>query len=243
MTFSARYDRLDALRGLAMVWMTVFHFSFDLNQFQLIAHQNFYRDSFWVLQRMAIVTLFLGCVGLSQAVAQAQGVEDGRFWRRWRRVAGCALLVSVGSALMFPRSWISFGVLHAVAAMLLVLRGLHGVRLPVWAWWLAGGGVIGLSQLVAHPVFDSRWSNWIGLVTRKPITEDYVPLLPWFGVVIVAFGTGQWLLKHRPELLQGRLPAGLQPLARLGRWSLSYYMLHQPVLIGLVMAASAMTVR
>lgn len=238
MTFPARFDRLDALRGLAMVWMTAFHFSFDLNQFHLIARQNFYGDPFWTLQRVAIVSLFLTCVGLSQAVAQSQGVEDARFWRRWARVAGCALLVSAGSAVMFPRSWISFGVLHAVAVMLLLVRALRGVRLPTWAWLLLAAGAIGLGLLVAHPVFDTRWTNWVGLVTHKPITEDYVPLLPWFGVVALGMGVGQWLLTHRPGVLQGRLPAWLQPLARLGRWSLSYYMVHQPVLIGLVMAVA-----
>jgi uncharacterized membrane protein len=235
MTFPARFDRLDALRGLAMVWMTVFHVSFDLNQFHLIPRQNFYADPFWTVQRMAIVTLFLTCVGLSQAVAQAQGVGDGRFWRRWTRVAGCALLVSVGSAVMFPRSWISFGVLHAVAVMLLAVRF---VRLPAWGWLLVGAGAVGLSQWVAHPVFDTRWTNWVGLVTRKPVTEDYVPLLPWLGVVALGLAVGDWLLTHRPVVLHGRLPAGLQPLARLGRWSLSYYMLHQPVLIGLVMVVA-----
>jgi peptidoglycan/LPS O-acetylase OafA/YrhL len=30
----------------------------------------------------------------------------------------------------------------------------------------------------------------------------------------------------------------LQPLALLGRWSLSYYMVHQPVMIGLLMAVA-----
>jgi len=132
-----RLDRLDALRGLAMVWMTLFHFSFDLNQFRLIPRQNFYADPFWTWQRLCIVTLFLGCVGLSQAVAQAQGTPTDRFWRRWWRVVGCALLVSAGSALMFPHSWISFGVLHAVAVSLLVVRF---VRLPGWGWLLLGVG-------------------------------------------------------------------------------------------------------
>jgi len=32
------------------------------------------------------------------------------------------------------------------------------------------------------------------------------------------------------------LPAAFKPLAMLGRWSLSYYMLHQPVLLGGLMA-------
>jgi uncharacterized membrane protein len=216
--------------------MTGFHLAFDLNQFHLIPRQNFHADPFWTLQRMAIVTLFLGCVGLSQAVAQAQGVEDRRFWRRWVRVAGGALLVSAGSVVMFPRSWISFGVLHAVVVMMLIVRGLRGVRLPDWGWTALGVGVFAVASGVSHPLFDARWANWLGLTTRKPITEDYVPVLPWFGVVAVAMGVGQWLLRSRPALLQGGLPAALQPLARLGRWSLSYYMAHQPVLIGLVLA-------
>ena len=32
-TASARFARLDALRGIAIVWMAVFHFCFDLNHF------------------------------------------------------------------------------------------------------------------------------------------------------------------------------------------------------------------
>ena len=40
-----------------------------------------------------------------------------------------------------------------------------------------------LPQLVQHPFFDTRLTNWIGLVTHKPITEDFVPVLPWLGVM------------------------------------------------------------
>ena len=58
MSSAARHDRLDALRGLAMVWMTVFHFCFDLNHFGHI-RQDFYGDPFWTWQRTAIVSLFL----------------------------------------------------------------------------------------------------------------------------------------------------------------------------------------
>ncbi len=32
----ARFDRVDALRGLAMVWMALFHLAFDLNHFGLL---------------------------------------------------------------------------------------------------------------------------------------------------------------------------------------------------------------
>ena len=65
-------DRIDALRAVAMLWMTVFHFAFDLDHFRLI-DQDFHRDPFWTWQRSAIVSLFLFTAGLSQAVALAQG--------------------------------------------------------------------------------------------------------------------------------------------------------------------------
>jgi uncharacterized membrane protein len=92
---------------------------------------------------------------------------------------------------------------------------------------------------VQHPWFDTRWTNWVGLVTRLPVTEDFVPVLPWLGVVWWGLAAGQWVLRHRRGWLTGELPGALQPLAVLGRWSLSFYMLHQPMLIGLLSLVAA----
>ena len=78
-----RFDAIDALRGAAIVWMTVFHFCFDLNQFGYIK-QNFYVDPFWTWQRATIVSLFVFCAGLSQAIAAHQGQTSKRFWCRCR---------------------------------------------------------------------------------------------------------------------------------------------------------------
>ena len=228
---SDRHDRLDALRGLAIVWMAMFHFCFDLNHFGLI-RQNFYTDPFWTVQRACIVSVFMFCAGLGQAVALHQGQGWPRFGKRWAQVAGCALLVSLGSWWMFPRSFITFGVLHGFAVMLLLARLSAGAGRWLWPMGLAA---ILLPQLAQHPAFDTPWTNWVGLVTRKPVTEDYAPLLPWLGVVWWGMAAGQWVLAQRREWMTGRLVAGLRPLAALGRWSLSFYMLHQPVLIGLLM--------
>jgi uncharacterized membrane protein len=229
-----RYDRLDALRGAAVLWMAAFHFCFDLDHFRYI-HQDFHADPFWTVQRTCIVGLFLVCAGAGQAIAFEQGQQWSRFWRRWAQVAGCALLVSAGSYLVFPKSWISFGVLHFVAVALVLLR----LAAPVGrGLWLLGLLALALPLAVQSHLFDTRWTNGIGLVTRKPVTEDYVPLLPWFGLVCLANIAGRWLLERQRAFCAAPLAPVFAPLAVLGRWSLSFYMLHQPVFFALLTAWS-----
>lgn len=237
-TTQTRFDRLDALRGLAIVWMAAYHFGFDLNHFGLLQPRQFPNtDPLWVVQRSCILGLFLFCAGCSVAVALDAGQAWPRFWRRWAQVAACALLVSLGSALVFPRSWIAFGVLHALAVMLVAARLLAPLRRRLW--WLAAAALV-LPLLWRHEVFNSPWLSWTGLVTHKPITEDYVPLLPWFGVLLAGLAAGQWLLAQRRDWLTAGVPLGIRPLATLGRWSLSFYMLHQPVFFGGLLAWQAL---
>jgi uncharacterized membrane protein len=147
-------------------------------------------------------------------------------------IAAGAALISLSSYLMFGPRWIFFGVLHFVAVASIV--GLAFVRRP----WLAlpvGIGLILLDGLFSHAFFDQSALQWLGLMTYKPPTEDYVPLIPWFGVVLIGIFAGHWLLRHqaaRPLVhgWSGSSPARL--LAFAGRHSLIIYMLHQPVLIG-----------
>ena len=234
-TPAERFDRLDALRGAAVVWMVAFHFAFDLNHFRFI-RQDFYEDPFWTWQRTCIVSVFLFCAGLGQAVAFAQAQRWPRFWRRWGQVAGCALLVTLGSWFVFPRSFITFGVLHGIAVMLVVVR----LTAPAGRWlWLLGAVAVLLPQVVQHPWFDARTTQWIGLVTRKPVTEDFVPVLPWLGVMWWGMAAGQWTLAHRRHWLSGTVPRAGRWLAVLGRWSLTTYMVHQPVFFGVLTGVAA----
>jgi uncharacterized membrane protein len=231
-TQSSRSDFLDALRGSAIVWMIIFHFCFDLNHFRFI-NQNLLADPFWTIQRSCIVSIFLFCAGWGQAAAVAAQQDWPRFWRRWLCVAGCALLVSAISYPMFKQRFISFGVLHGMAVMLLIVRSTASAK----GWlWLFGAIALCLPWFLSHPFFDTRLTNWVGLITHKPQTEDYVPVLPWLGVMWWGVAAGQWLNARWPDGLRRRLPAFFQPLVFLGRWPLTLYMLHQPIFMGLLAA-------
>lgn len=236
-----RFDVIDALRGGAMVWMTLYHLAFDLNHFGFW-RQNFYTDPVWTIQRTLILSLFLFCAGMGQAIAVAQGQSWPRFWRRWLLVAGAALLVSTGSWLMYPQSFIYFGVLHGIALMLIVAR--LTARWGSWLWALGAVAIgvrfvaeLGLNAVGSDAVVEALngpMLNWMGLITRRPVTEDYVPLLPWLGVMWWGVAAGNWMSRSGAPHLRWRLPARFQPLALIGRWSLSYYLVHQPVLIGIL---------
>ena len=227
-----------------MLWMTVFHFSFDLNNFGYIK-QDFYSDPVWTWQRSIILSLFLFTAGFSQAVAVSQGQSWLRFWRRWAQIAVCALLVTAGSYWMFPKTFIYFGVLHGMALMLIAVR--LTVHWGHWLWLLGtltvlAGWVAGFVLLPSAlaELLNSRSLNWLGWVTRKPFTEDFVPLIPWLGVMWWGAAAGHWAVRRQPDWLQAPPPAGRHSiglsgtalLAGLGRWSLSYYMIHQPLMIG-----------
>ena len=226
-----------------MLWMTFFHFCFDLNQFGYI-RQDFHHAPLWTWQRTCIVSLFLFCAGIGQAIAMGQGQSWPRFWRRWVQVLGCAMLVTASSWWMYPQSFIYFGVLHGMAVLLILVR--LTTHWGGWLWPLGAlaiaakfAGAYALETATLAPltaVFNSPALNWIGLITRLPVTEDYVPLLPWLGLIWWGAATGNWLMRGGMRHLTRTLPATLNPLASLGRWSLSYYMLHQPVLIGALMA-------
>ena len=225
--FRARQPLPDLVRGVAVLLMVAYHFCFDLDHYGLI-HQAFNTDLRWLAFRALIVSLFMGTLGASVVLAHPPGqpLQAGALWRRQLRLGLAAVAVSAGSALMFPDSWIWFGILHfawLATWLALPLRAMGWPLLPLAlvAIW-AGNGT-------GWPAFDARWLGWIGLMTHKPFTEDYVPLLPWFAAVLV----GLWLGQRLPGAPARAGHRGTGWLRAIGRHSLLIYLLHQPVLIGL----------
>ncbi len=230
---AGRIAGIDALRGLAVIAMVAFHFCFDLAHFGVIA-TNFYRDAFWLHARTGILSSFLLLAGASLVLAQR--TERGRagFWRHVATIAACALLVTAGTYVAFPQSFVSFGVLHAVALSLVLLRPLAA---RPWLALALGVAVIVAGNVIAHPAFDGPPWGFVGFATVKPRTEDYVPLFPWTGVMLVGIALGHALVRNR---FRAVAPFGALPrfVRWLGRHSLAVYMLHQPLLFGAVWLAA-----
>jgi uncharacterized membrane protein len=229
-----RFAALDAFRGAAIVAMIAYHFCFDLALNGWLA-ADFGEDWRWIAFRVPILGSFLFAAGISLGLAGRDGFDERRYWRRIGVVAAAAALVTAGSYLVFPGSYIYFGVLHAIAVMSVLGRFL----LPLRGWLFPLGiGAVAAGLALRLPAFDQPWLHWVGMMTFKPRTEDYVPLFPWFGVFLVGAAVGVTLTRgDRPRGIEAWTPSpAFAWLPWLGRHSLAIYLVHQPLLLGAMQA-------
>lgn len=231
-TRPGRLPALDLLRGLALVAMALYHFSWDLRFFGFV-DWDLQGGTGWRISRYLIAGSFLALVGVGLVLWDGQG----RDWRRWAvrlgKVVLAAAAVTAVTRVAIPGEYIFFGILHSIAAASVL--GLLFLRLPVLLNLVLGVAVIVLPALWRSHVFDAPWLLWLGLGTVTPISNDYEPLFPWFGPVLLGMAAVRlWLRLDTPGGAWGG-GAVARPLRWAGRHSLAFYLLHQPVLIGLLL--------
>ena len=232
MNTSSRFSIIDSLRGLAVTMMIVFHFCYDLTYFEFTKF-DFYHDPFWLNFRSIIVSLFLVVVGISLTLVNTHALAKNRVIRRLVILFLCSLLITVVSYFLFPGRTIVFGIIHFIT--IASIFSLAFVQWPLLSG-LLGVSLIYIGNNVSNVFFNQSALHWLGMMTYRPNTEDYVPLLPWLGVVLCGISIG-WLLTNTTigkNILSLEINIiGIEIFRWLGRNSLLVYMLHQVILFAL----------
>ncbi|MGL5446747.1 MAG: heparan-alpha-glucosaminide N-acetyltransferase [Rhabdaerophilum sp.] len=223
-----RIAALDLARGAAIIAMIVYHFGWNLSFLGLIAIDL--RDqSAWVWFGHAIASSFLILVGIGLVLAHGHGLKPRDFLKRLGLVAGAAVLVSAATYIVFPDQFIFFGILHAIAVFSVL--ALPFLRQSMFVALIAALIAASLPSFVQSEALSAPWFIWLGLGSRVPSTQDFVPVFPWFGYVLAGIALAK-IVDFNRFTAPSTHSKPKQWLTWAGRKSLAIYLAHQPILFG-----------
>jgi uncharacterized membrane protein len=228
-----RIDLLDVARGIALLAMASYHFTWDLEFFGYV-EPGTTAQGLWKLYARAIASTFLILAGVSLVLAHGNGIRWRGFAKRFAMVAGAALAISAATYVAVPSGFIFFGILHQIAVA--SLFGLAFLRLPALLILAIAVLVIAAPAYLRAAVFDQPALWWLGLAPVNPRSNDYVPVFPWFGAFLIGMALARLAISSslRDRLAVVRPSRWTWPFRLGGRNSLAFYLIHQPILIGCV---------
>ncbi len=233
-----RFLEIDALRGLAVIIMVVYHFLFDYTFF--ISSVVDLSQGFWFFLGRAAAVIFIALVGVSLTLhahrknsATIRANEWKILVRRGITILCLGLLISLATFILFPAYAVWFGALHLIGFSLVASAPfVHRRRAS-----LLVGSLIAFLGVLFSTVFSSTLPFWPILLPVSFQTFDYFPLFPWFGIFLLGIAAGHYFYPHGVPLASLGWKSGnaiVRVLAWLGRKSLVIYFVHQPILLGII---------
>lgn len=237
-----RYVELDLLRSLAIIMMIVYHLAYDLESYYGF-HLGIFERTGWILLRQCTATLFLLLVGVSFAISwKRHRVRHGeapfafrykKYFLRGLGVIACGMLVTLVTFLWEPATYVRFGILHMIGASILLL--------PFFVALKEGNAVIGmmivgLGMIIPMTMGSTAFTPLpLGFMPPDFASVDYFPLIPWFGIVLIGAAVGHFLyVRHQVHVLSSSLFRLPSSFASPGRHALAIYLLHQPIILGIL---------
>jgi len=236
---SNRFWEIDFLRGIATIMMISYHILFDLNFFDIYSI-NLHSFPFRLFL-YPIGTTFLLLVGISLTLSYARAQQTIsteqlpiKFLLRGLKIFGFGMIITIITWILIPDAFIIFGILHCIGISIILAYPFLQLRI---ANLFIGIVFILLGIVLRTMVFEFNWLLWLGFPPTDFSTIDYFPLLPWFGVVLIGIFIGRTLYPgynrkfELPDLSAYKL---INFLCFLGKHSLVIYLLHQPILVGII---------
>lgn len=229
----SRIELVDFARGAALIAMAIYHFTWDLDFFGYLEPGTSVTGG-WKFFARSIASSFLFLVGFSLFLAHGRGFRARPFFKRLVLISVAAAAITIVTYFVTPGGFIFFGVLHHIAVASLL--GVLALRLPVPIILVLAAFIIAAPQFVHAPFLEHPALWWTGLSRNVRPSNDYIPIFPWFGVVMLGIAAARF--SARTSLLSRfdrvKLIHKVPLVAFAGRHSLTFYLLHQPVLFSLV---------
>ena len=210
---AGRYALLDELRGLDLLSMIGYHACWDLI-FLFGMSAAWYTGWQGHLWQQSICWVFILLSGFCLPLGH-------RPLRRGLIVSGAAMLITglLQPLLQKIPAWAGL-----VVSLLLFAATYHTQD----GFWQLGPWQI----LLPGAWYANLFTAFFGFFPRGFFSTDYFPLLPWLFLFWAGYFLHFCMGRARMEPLRRSVCA---PLGRLGRHSLGIYLLHQPVIYGVLL--------
>ena len=163
-----------------------------------------------------------------------------RSFRRGVLVFGCGMLITLVTFGMYRMGMaasdvvVKFGVLHLLGVCMMLYPLLK--KLPTTALSVLAAAIVAIGYAIQGMRFSVRWLFPLGFVYPGFTSSDFFPLLPQLGWFLLGIVIGRTLYHEKRTLLPGTAQDFF--LFRFFQWcgrqSLWIYLLHQPVVYGLI---------
>jgi uncharacterized membrane protein len=227
-----RIWEIDFLRGLAIILMVGYHLLFDLGEFRglekFLGFSTDLSSVAWSVAQYFFAALFVVLSGISGTLSRSN-------LRRGLRLLAVSLAVTAATYFFDPASAVYFGILQCLAVSILIYGAAFKKAGPIAC---AAWGALVLGMGAAFPILNKGMAirfDWLlpfGIHSPSFSSFDYFPLVPWLGVFLVGAALGKSAYASKRSLLPWRLPESFVNAA--GRHSLLIYIVHQPVIIGVL---------
>lgn len=229
-----RYEKLDILRGMALIWMMFFHANYILEE--VFQEMNFHISPFfWYILGRGVAITFIIVAGISLFLSTRNKnltriLRDSI--RRFLLLASIAWWISLVTFTFFYEQRISFGIIHffALASLLgLLFLRLKSVNIALWVvciWLGYYFSTIPVQTYLLIPVW---------LTPSNYFSADYYSICPWFGYYLIWYGIAQWLQNQGwfDRFFSGSAPC-MWWISYIGRHSLFVYVIHVPIIYGIL---------
>lgn len=239
--FMQRIWEVDFLRGLSIAMMVLFHTAFDLHYLGIVP--IFAYEGGWLLLQRTTISLFLILVGVSlwlkfrKMQGQPSEIIVKKFGKRAALLFAAALLISLATWIAVPSEFIVFGVIHLIAlSTLLALPFLRFYRANL----LLGAVLLASSFFITLPKISMPVLLWLGFTFPGFVSLDYVPLFPWFGLVLIGIFAGKFFYMQANSIVEKPRLQFVSWFQFAGRNSLLLYLAHQPLLFAALEAYLAL---
>ncbi|MDO8841697.1 heparan-alpha-glucosaminide N-acetyltransferase [Methanocalculus sp.] len=222
---------LDAARGVAICAMVAYHLLFDLLYFGVTGLPPFF---FYLAYPIAGSFIFIAGISLHLKSGSAERRLDRQgYYRTFLIRGGKILCIAAAITLItwiYPhKGCIVWGILHLIgAATILAIPFLRLGR-----WNIIPACMIIVIWLIFFPISGPDYLIPLGIHSPVFYTLDYEPLIPWFSLILLGIVYGSF--RYQGEAKHKNENSILRHLALFGRHSLIIYLIHQPVIIGILL--------